>query len=84
MTRLRDLTAGISGSWDDAAARFTWPPVDAYNIAADCLSADADAPAVLVHDGTRLVSTTTFGDLDARSAAVARHLLPSSLGRRPR
>ncbi|HKN95486.1 MAG TPA: AMP-binding protein [Pseudonocardiaceae bacterium] len=75
MIGLADL-AGTGRDWDTARRSFTWPAIDRYNIAADCLRAPADRPAVL---GVR---TTTFGELAAASAALARYLLVD-LGCRP-
>jgi acetyl-CoA synthetase len=75
MIGLRDL-AGTGRDWAAAGKAFTWPAIDRYNIAADCLRAAADRPAVL---GAR---TMTFGELAAASAALARHLLVD-LGCRP-
>jgi acetyl-CoA synthetase len=74
MTRLRDLTVRDAQSWDDAAARFSWPATDRYNIAADCLGHPHDSPAIIVHDGGAPATTVTFGELDAMSSAVAREL----------
>jgi acetyl-CoA synthetase len=72
---LREL-AGTGRNWDAARRDFTWPAVDRYNIAADCLRAPADRPAVLGH------RTMTFGELASASAILARHLLVD-LGCRP-
>jgi acetyl-CoA synthetase len=75
MTRLRDLTVRDAQSWDDASARFSWPTVDRYNIAADCLDHPPDAPAVILHDPGGDSTTVSFGELDAMSAAVAGDLV---------
>ncbi|HKN99898.1 MAG TPA: AMP-binding protein, partial [Pseudonocardiaceae bacterium] len=80
MIGLADL-AGTGRNWDAARQAFRWPDIARYNIAADCLRAPADRPAVLaVGDGG--VRTTTFGQLAEASARLARHLLVD-LGCRP-
>lgn len=75
MIGLADL-AGAERDWAAARRAFTWPAIDRYNIAADCLRAPEHRPAVL---GAR---TTTFGELAAASATLARYLLVE-LGCRP-
>lgn len=75
MIGLRDLTVNGARSWEDATEGFAWPGgLDTYNIAADCLAARPESPAVVVHDGERATATVTFGELDAMSGAVAREL----------
>jgi acetyl-CoA synthetase len=64
---LCDLRVPDARSWEDAHARFRFPQVDRYNIAADCLRAPADAPALLPA-GERPVS---FGELAERAAGFA-------------
>jgi acetyl-CoA synthetase len=72
MTRLVEM-GGATTSWDQAYATFRWPSVTGYNIAADCLSAPPDQPAVFtVVDGQ--VTTLTFGELDRLSKKVAGYL----------
>jgi acetyl-CoA synthetase len=68
--RLAGLTVPDARSWDDARSRFTWPAVDRYNIAADCLGNRPDATALLAveADGIRRIS---FGDLDAQTGRLA-------------
>jgi acetyl-CoA synthetase len=72
--RLRDLTPRDARGWDDATARFAWPDIDRYNIAADCLDHPATSPAIVVHEPGGASTTVTFGELDAMSAAVAADL----------
>jgi acetyl-CoA synthetase len=78
MIGLRELARSDVESWDDAGRPFAWPAVERYNIAADCLRGDPDAPALLVvGDGT--VSPISVGELDALSAGLAADLLARGL-----
>jgi acetyl-CoA synthetase len=75
MTGLRDLAVCHAGSWEEAYARFRFPPIERYNIAADCLRWPARATALL--DGDRRV---TFGELDDASGRFAGALRARGLG----
>lgn len=67
MISLADFAHPETQSWAEAREAFVWPAVDRYNIAADCLRADADKVAVIAVDG-RDRRTLTFGQLDALSS----------------
>ncbi|HEY9472889.1 MAG TPA: AMP-binding protein [Mycobacteriales bacterium] len=80
MIGLRDLTVRDARSWSEAAARFTLPAIDSYNIAADCLRAPRDSTALLT-GGPEGITRVSFGELDAASARFAAGL--RSLGLSP-
>ena len=80
MIGLRDLTVRDARSWSDAAARFTLPAIDSYNIAADCLRAPREKTALLT-GGPEGISRVSFGELDVASARFAAGL--RSLGLTP-
>jgi acyl-coenzyme A synthetase/AMP-(fatty) acid ligase len=71
---LRDLVVPEARSWEDAQERFSWPAVDRYNIAADCLRGPGDRPALIVVDGSATV-TVTVAELDDASGRLAAALL---------
>ena len=75
MTGLRDLKLPDPATWTTAEA-FEPPGVRRYRIADDCLRAEPTKPAVVeAASGT----TLTYGELDARSARLANHLVGSGL-----
>lgn len=78
MIGLRELRLADPATWDDAA-RFAVPPISHYRIADDCLRAEPNKVAIIeVLDGAH--RTLTFGELDARSARLANHLMSIGVG----
>ncbi|HEY3541811.1 MAG TPA: AMP-binding protein [Gaiellaceae bacterium] len=74
MIGLRELRQPDAATWEDAERGFSLPPLETYNIAADCLRGGApDAPALLVVDGEQ-IAPVSFAELDERSAAFAKLL----------
>ncbi len=70
MIRLAGLSVRDARSWEDASARFAWPAVGSYNIAADCLGHAGTGTALIsvTADGPR---RTTFAELNSLSARIA-------------
>jgi acetyl-CoA synthetase len=69
MIHLADLAYAETRSWAEARRRFTFPTVDRYNIAADCLRADPGRTALIAVDGD-LLTRVSFGDLDDLTARL--------------
>ncbi|HWC45415.1 MAG TPA: hypothetical protein VG868_04810, partial [Casimicrobiaceae bacterium] len=64
MIGLRELRQPDAATWEDAERGFSLPPLETYNIAADCLRGGApDAPALLVVDGEQ-IAPVSFAELD--------------------
>jgi acetyl-CoA synthetase len=74
MIGLRELANHDVSSWEEAQRAFTFPAVDHYNIAADCLRHDPTKPALLVVEPGGIVPFS-FGELDSHSARLAAGLL---------
>ena len=76
MTGLAQLRNIQTTSWEAAHAAFTWPEVADYNIATDCLSAPAEATALVVvgEDRSTSVSYGRLDDLSSRLAGVLHDL----------
>lgn len=81
MIRLAGLPARDARSWADARARFSWPALDGYHIAADCLGHPASATALVAVAADGQLRRVSFGELDALSARLAGGL--ASLGLMP-
>ena len=71
MIRLAGLAVRDARSWEDARARFRWPAVGRYSIAADCLGHPGSATALIsvTADGMRRITFAELDDLSARLAA---------------
>lgn len=69
MIGLADFAHPHTRSWEEAERAFTWPEVTEYNIAADCLHADAAKTAIIAVDGEQTIRLT-FGELDDLSARL--------------
>jgi acetyl-CoA synthetase len=78
--RLAGLPVRDAASWEDARARYRWPAVGHYNIAADCLGHSPGATALILA-GADAPCRVSFADLAVRSGRLATGL--TALGLAP-
>jgi acetyl-CoA synthetase len=69
MIGLADLANPNTRSWLEAQQKFSWPAVEQYNIAADCLRSDPAKTALIAIGGAE-TSRVTYGQLDRLTARL--------------